>query len=625
MSNSIFHDSQSTLYRSPFGAAEVGSKILLSVIAPESASCFLRLWTDEAGESLCEMKRVNNRFEIEIDAPQNPTLLWYYFVVIVNGKKLFLGAPNDGMGGIGQLRNHEPMSWQITVFEYAQAPNWYKDSIVYQIFPDRFHRGSDWKMRRENSERDASRNGPRRIWHEDWNDRPFYTKNPRGEVTRWDFFGGTLEGIREKIPYLKSLGISSLYLNPIVKAASNHRYDTADYMSVDPALGDDSSFSLLCEDCEKNGISIILDGVFSHTGADSMYFDFFGNYGKTGAFSDPNSQYINWYKFHNYPHEYDSWWGVGDLPNVNELNPDFLNYIVTGDNSVCKHWLNMGAAGWRLDVADELPDSFIEQFKSATKSVKEDSLLLGEVWEDASNKKSYGESRRYLLGRELDSTMHYPFRSAVNDFLLGRIDSYHMKRILMSIAENYPPEALYSALNLIGSHDRARTITVLGEAPEHLSDHEKEYYVLSKEQYEKGKARLMMAALLQFITPGVPCVYYGDEAGLTGYEDPFNRGTYPWGNEDNELIEYYKKLTQIYNRYGVLRHGEFEYICYEHDLFACRRKTEDTSIIAVVNRSHDSRFINVRGLDLFTKTPIDQGVHVAPNSGCLILEANSEQ
>ncbi len=620
MSNTIFHDSQEIRFRSPFGAAETGSKIKLSICAPESANCFVRLWTDKDGETLVEMKRCCNAFSAEIDAPTDAGLLWYYFIITISGKKLFYGAPNDGLGGVGQLRNHEPNSWQITVFDYAPSPEWYKDSIVYQIFPDRFHRGSDWKKCREASSREDTRRGPRRLWHEDWNDRPFYTKNPRGEVTRWDFFGGTLEGIREKISYLKELGISSLYLNPIVKAASNHRYDTADYMEVDPALGDNESFKRLCKEAEENGIRIILDGVFSHTGADSKYFDFFGNYGKVGAFSDPKSTYIDWYKFSNYPHEYDSWWGVGDLPNVNELNPSFLDYIVTGENSVCKHWLNLGASGWRLDVADELPDSFIEQFKTETKKVRCDSLLLGEVWEDASNKKSYGESRRYLLGKELDSTMHYPFRTAVNDFLLNRIDSYQLKRILMSIAENYPPEALFSALNLIGSHDRARSITVLGEAPEHLSDHEKEYYELTPEQYEKGKNRLKIAAMLQFVTPGVPCVYYGDEAGLTGYEDPFNRGTYPWGNEDSELLEFYKKLANIYNRYSILRHGDFKYVCINHDIFACRRKTPETSIITVINRTGAEQTVQLKGLDLFTKTPINGDFILAPYGGCIVLE-----
>ena len=397
----LHHNSRDAQYRSPMGAQPVGSEIVLSLDAPRNAKCTLRLWTDE-GEKRLEMSCDGDKFSCKLPLGENAGLIWYYFIIEHDGRTCYLGAPEDGLGGEGCIYDHEPPSWQITVYEPSTAPKWYKDAIVYQIFPDRFNRGSDWQQRRELSRRDENRRGQRRIWHEDWNDTPFYTKNPKGEVTRWDFFGGTLKGIQEKLPYLKGLGIGAIYLNPIFKAASNHRYDTADYMEIDPLLGSEEDFAALCSAAHNVGIRIILDGVFSHTGADSRYFDYFGNYG-SGAYNDQSSPYYGWYRFKNWPNEYECWWGVGDLPNVDEENPHYKDFIV---NTVAKHWLGRGADGWRLDVADELPDSFIESFKSSIRHEKADSLLLGEVWEDASNKLSYGQMRKYLLGREL-WTFHF--------------------------------------------------------------------------------------------------------------------------------------------------------------------------------------------------------------------------
>ncbi len=312
--------------------------------------------------------------------------------------------------------------------------------------------------------------------------------------------GRNARGIEEKLPYLASLGVTVLYLNPIFEAASNHRYDTADYTRVDPLLGRKKDFESLCEAARKRGIRIVLDGVFNHTGADSVYFDKFGNYGTA-------EKYRSWFRFGDqYRHGYECWWDVPDLPNVEENDPSFREFLC-GEDGVVRRWLRRGASGWRLDVADELPDSLIRDIRAAMKEEKEDSLLLGEVWEDASNKVSYGALREYFLGSELDATMHYPFRTAVLDFLLGKIHAQAACDAFWTIQEHYPKENLYAALNLIGSHDRARVLTVLG-----------------------GDVNaLKMAMFLQFALPGVPSIYYGDEAGMTGGTDPYNRGSFPWG------------------------------------------------------------------------------------------------
>ncbi|MGI6027993.1 MAG: alpha-amylase family glycosyl hydrolase [Candidatus Heteroscillospira sp.] len=617
MTESVFHNSRDSRYRCPGGAQPVGGSVSLSIDAPELAKCTLRLWADDSGERRLPMAFDGGKFSAKLTLPDEAGLLWYFFIIELDGAVLYLGAPDDGLGGCGTIRGHEPPSWQITAYSPSAAPEWYKNALVYQIFPDRFRRGEDWRIRRETARRDESRKGPRRIWHEDWNDTPFYTKNGKGQVTRWDFFGGTLSGICEKLPYLKELGVGAVYLNPIFSAASNHRYDTADYMELDPLLGGGRAFENFCAEAHACGIRVILDGVFSHTGADSRYFDYYGSYGG-GAYSDPGSPYRSWYRFRRWPDDYESWWGVGDLPNVDEEDPSYKDFIVTGRDSVARTWLRRGADGWRLDVADELPDSFIASFKTAIREEKPDSLLLGEVWEDASNKRSYGVQRRYLLGSELDSTMHYPFREAVTDFLTGKTDAHLLRRRLEAIAENYPPEAQYAALNLMGSHDRARAITVLGGAPENPCDMEKADYRLDEEHYILGASRLMLSALLQYACPGVPCVYYGDEAGLEGYEDPYNRAPYPWGREDRALLNFYKKLGRLYASVQELKSGKFSYESPDADVFVCRRWSDGGAYAAVINRSRTEKQLELRGEDLLTGTLYTDRLRLPPLGGALL-------
>ena len=613
MTESFLHDSRDTAFRNPFGAQPTGTWITLALIAPADAQCSLRLWSEEDGSQLLPMLCENGRFSLRLQLPEHAGVLWYFFIIDQAGQRSYLGAPSDGLGGRGVLYDAEPPAWQITVYEHASVPQWYKNAIVYQIFPDRFFRGED-RLLQPAACTEQPRRGPRRIWHADWDDTPFYTKDLHGLVTRWDFFGGTLSGICQKLPELKTLGVGALYLNPIFRAASNHRYDTADYMQIDPLLGNEEIFRTLCRDAHALGIRIILDGVFSHTGADSRYFDLYGNYGG-GACSDPDSPYRSWYRFRHWPDDYECWWGVGDLPNVNEEEPGYKSFIL----GVIRHWLRLGADGWRLDVADELPDSFIADLRSAVRAEKADALLLGEVWEDASRKYSYGQPRRYLLGQELDCTMHYPFLDAVSAFLLGSIDSAALARRLDSIAENYPPEAQYAALNLIGSHDRPRAITVLSGAQAPPNDAECAQFTLSPEQYSLGVSRLKLAALLQFACPGVPCIYYGDEAGLQGWADPYNRAPYPWGRENRELMDYYRRLGAVYHSHPVLKDGSFQYENPDTDVFICRRWDQVQSCVAVVNRSFLEKQLPLCGIDLFTGAEIKNRLFLPPLGGALIM------
>lgn len=589
----LFHDSRQAKYRTPFGAQPTGTQVTLGldVLGLTEGAVFLRLWTNQ--ETLVPMVEQSPGFyTATITLPESPGLLWYYFCIQTSGDTVSYGHPSGSKTGIG-TQMEAPQSWQITVYKPQALPEWYQNSMVYQIFPDRFHRGENWQQCQENATPAQGCKGPNRLVVQNWNDTPFYCKDSQGRVIRWPFFGGNLRGIQEKLPYLKSLGVGSIYLNPIFKAASNHKYDTADYMEIDPSFGTEEDFVSLCSEAKRQGISIILDGVFSHTGDDSIYFNRYGNYPEPGACSQSPSPYDSWYRFGSeHPSGYECWWGVDNLPCVEENDPGYQEFIC-GENGVIRKWLGLGASGWRLDVADELPDGFIEKIRTAEKAEKEDALLLGEVWEDATNKVSYGDLRKYLLGSELDCTMHYPFRVGALDFLLGRCSSETFRDIMDTIRENYPPTALQGALNLISTHDTPRILTLLGEAPEHLSEAEREFYRLDDGQRQLAKYRLKLLFTLLFTVPGVPCVYYGDEAGMEGFADPYNRGPFPWGQEDGELQFGVRMLSGLRKEYPVLVTGETRYLSCGADVFGLMRYNGDASALIYVNRSFEHRTVTL--------------------------------
>jgi 4-alpha-glucanotransferase len=422
--------------------------------------------------------------------------------------------------------------------------------------------------------------------HLNWNDTPVYIKDEEGNVTYWDFFGGNLAGVLEKLPYLKELGVSIIYFNPIFESPSNHKYDTADYLKIDAAYGDEETFSILVQKAKSLGISIILDGVFSHTGSDSIYFNKYGNYPGLGAYQSSDSPYFKWYKFKQTCNIYECWWNVNTLPEVDEMNPSYRQFIYGSENSVIRKWMAKGVAGWRLDVADELPDEFIQELRQVLKENNPEAILIGEVWEDASRKESYGRLRQYFWGNELDATMNYPWREMFIHFLLGQGDSALLHARILSLSENYPKENFYAAMNLIGSHDRPRILTILGEAPleRNLSDSERRTYRFSTSARSLAVQRLKLLSLVQMTFPGVPCIYYGDEAGLEGYSDPYNRGTYPWGREDREIQDWYKKIIRLRAEYEVLQTGDFQSFYGPADVYGYKRRGKNEEITVLVNR-----------------------------------------
>jgi len=578
-------------YRNPFGAAQLGGtvKLAIDVWDDEPAHADLSIWFNGTGETIIPMHAASDGRTVRFSAEFTPPctgVFWYSFnIVASDGVVWRYGAREAHAVGEGAFHYGDPPGFQITVYESrAIQPTWYRDGIVYQIFPDRFARGKDWRERAKTL--DVPREGPTRRLVEDWNTPVTYERAEDGSIAAWDFYGGTLEGIREKLDYLASLGVTALYLNPIFEAASNHRYDTADYLRIDPLLGDEESFQALCDDASARGISLILDGVFNHTGRDSRYFNALGTYPDVGAAQDPASPYRSWFKLEE-DGSYSSWWGVKDLPDVNEDDPSFRVFI-NGEDGVVRRWLRAGARGWRLDVADELPDSFIAELKAAAVAERADALVIGEVWEDATHKWAYGELRTYFDGFELDGVMNYPLRSGILDYLTGKVTAASLADVLEQLIENYPPEALANCLNSLGTHDRERLFTVLGDAPaqDELSDEERAAYELDDDQKGLARARLWLAALLQMTLPGVPCIYYGDELGVQGYRDPYNRAPMPWDDGDPYCPTIYRNAIGLRKALPVLVHGTCEPFSPHDDVLGFwRRGNEGEAVCVLVNAS----------------------------------------
>ena len=564
-----FFDPRDTRYKSPFGAAEAGSRVRFALRDDTYYGCELLVQREFAGmEDVCALPPAEGGFAGEYTVSGEGELCWYAFrLTDGDGRQIWLGK--NGL----QDAPEKLARWQLTVYESSPTPAWFGEGITYQIFPDRFRRVAM---------PDVSRMVGRRWLHGDWHEQPVYLPDERGEITNRDFFGGSLAGITEKLDYLRSLSVTTLYLNPIFEAASNHRYDTADYRSIDPLLGSEDDFRTLCREAHKRGMRVLLDGVFNHTGSNSRYFNAESFYPEPGAAQSQNSPYYGWYSFHPWPSQYDAWWGVRTLPAVNEERPDYREFIFGGEDSVVRHWLRCGADGWRLDVADELPGDFIEGIRTAIDAEKPGAYLLGEVWEDGSNKVAYSRRRRYLLGRETHGLMNYPFRTALLDWLGGG-DAAAFLDSMEAIRENYPPAAFYGAMNFLGTHDTPRILTLLGAEKTPETKQARADYRLSPAELDRGVRKLRLAAMLLYTFPGSPTVYYGDEAGMQGFEDPLNRGTFPWGQEDAGLTAFFRILGQLRTARESLRRGTLGYIYAHGGGLVIRRDTESERTVTALN------------------------------------------
>ena len=554
--------------KAPYGAAPSGTRVRFTLRPPCSAGFsrgFLTARWEFDGDRVTELALpwtgrdgAVDRFSGELDTAGYVGLVWYTLRL-------------EGIDG----RTWQSPEFQLTVYDAEErVPGWFGEGVTYQIFPDRF--------RRLTVPDPAGMVGGRWV-HQGWEEEPEYHPDHNGEVRNRDFFGGSLAGIVEKLPYLKGLGVDTLYLCPIFEAAENHRYGAADYEKIDPMLGTGEDFAALCGGAHALGMRVMLDGVFNHTGFVSKYFNGDGFYPGPGAFQSKDSPYYDWFTFQDWPQKYTSWWGIYSLPTTRKESGAWLEYI-TGENGIIRSWLRAGADGWRLDVADELPDFVVAAIHAAARAEKPDAVVIGEVWEDGSNKIAYSVRRRHLLGGHCDGLMNYPLRSALLDYLLGS-DARNFRAGMEALRQNYPGWAFSSAMNALGTHDTPRVLTLLGVGSD-KKDQSRDWragYRMTQAERERGLARLKLGALVLYAFPGSPTLYYGDEAGLEGFEDPFNRRTFPWGREDAGLTAWFTALGRARKELEPLRRGELEWLRCEGRVLSFARRLGEETVVAAVN------------------------------------------
>ncbi len=604
LSPQIVHDTASPLCRLPIGSAKTGQTVTLAFtdISGAVEDAELILWGDDFERSY-EMALRDGRWFASINTPATPAALWYCFRLSLPGGEYWLCAGERGR--FAQLMSSRGEGFRLTVYDAEfKTPDWLHRGVMYQIFPDRFAR----------DETDTARLGVEQhrtqgrtvVYHESWNEPVEWQPNTaEGFYFPLDFYGGTLRGIENRLGYLKHLGVTAIYLNPIFEACSNHRYDTADYLRVDPILGTNEDFQSLTARAKEHGIRIMLDGVFSHIGADSIYFNKFSNYPGKGAYNaGESSPYYDWFDFREFPDKYRCWWDFPDLPEVKEDNPRWQSFVVSGDDSVVKTWLKLGASGWRLDVADELPDDVLALIRKASKQAHPDAAVLGEVWEDPVVKSSYGKRRKYALGESLDSVMNYPLRTALINFFTLRTDSRALADFLLDQRLNYPAPMYWALMNLVSSHDSDRIRTALATRLDarSMTREQQSSFIVSDAQDARGAIMHRLCAALQFALPGIPSVYYGDETGMNGMLDPFDRAPFNLGARP--LIDWYVALGAARGSCDALNVGAIAVSAPDPDVICILRlvtggtdqfgtAADDGAILAVVNRSSAEKHVVV--------------------------------
>jgi glycosidase len=616
----LFHDTFDVRYRSPGGAVATGTsvRLRLRVTGAKPQSVTLRVDRgDPAAEtqtrSFLPLRRVGGFWSVTLRTPAQAAILSYVFRVRVGNRFLWygddFGAADDDLrqGGTGFQSSLDAQGFQLTVYNGGfTTPSWLQGAVVYSIFPDRFRNGSP----ANDYCRGGSSSGcptfygsiPAQV-HQTWNE-PIENPQRTGVFNR-DFFGGDLAGIEEKLGYLKSLGVDAIWMTPIFMARSNHRYDTEDYLHVDPALGGDAAFASLAAAAKTAGIRLVLDGVFNHASSDSLYFDRYHRYPSLGACESLASPWRNWFSFTASTTpcgsgDYTGWFSLDTLPVFDHGSGPVRDFFYIAPDSVVRHWSERGAGGWRLDAADQLNHAWWRDFRTVVKSYAPESAIVGEVWPDASD---------YLLGNEFDSVMNYRFRRAVDGFVrttawsdsTGQIPTRtptQLDRSLAAVREDYPPQASAAAFNLIDSHDTNRALFVFTEAGD--------------DGLTQARERLALAALLQFTYVGAPMIYYGDEAAINapgpgGTADPFNRAPYPWsdasgdpstyGPADTSMIAYYSKLSRIRHDLPALRTGSFERVLADNaaGVYAFARAGGGAKpVIVALNKSSSTRDVVLR-------------------------------
>ena len=642
------HDSRDTLYRTPSGASPAGTPVTLRFrtyhddvtsvgvrlysvnrsaqqvmpmsIAASDVSCYDASMTDKT----CDFWQL----ALAPGVTTSPDNLWYRFIIADGTSIAYYGDDTPALdGGLGKpTKDAVDQSWALMIYDPAfKAPSWVRNAVIYQIFPDRFNNGD---TRNDPKTGDVRYDDP--VLALPWGTLPegycrnyadantscpwrFDTNPPASSPTKEsprgrDYFGGDLRGVRQKLSYLASLGVTAIYFNPIFAAKSNHRYDTANYLQIDPALGNLDEFKQLVDDAKDHGIRIILDGVFNHMSSDSPNFDRYHHYPQDGACESASSPFRNWFTFRAPAGSetatcaptapggtdtfYNGWFGFDSIPVLNKTNPDVQSYFVTSPGSVTRYWLKAGASAWRMDVMSDpsFPTGYWETFRTVVKQTKPDALIIGELWQKDST------LLRFLRGDRADTTMDYRMRDAVIGLLApgafdpkGFADSGRVLKPsefasrMQSIREDYPDAAYYALMNLLDSHDTARLLWTLTPGTDTRADKEQNTANVSA-----GKRRQQLASLIQFTMPGAPTVYYGDEVGLTGADDPDDRRTYPWNTPgvDNLLRQHYSALSEMRTEMHALTDGDVRFLVADdtNNTLAFARTTEREAAFVVLNR-----------------------------------------
>jgi len=570
----------SRIHKTPFGAVRTGEKV--KIVFPVTHSIWVgevkmllskEEWKQEVPLSFCGDDGNVTYFSCEFTLEEWGIYYYRFNVTEVSGEVHSVGGGDTGLAG------ENLPDWQLTVCasDYV-VPKTVEGGVIYHIFADRFAKAGETVQ-------------PRYGYLKDWNDKVTVV-DPDGSYRANDFFGGNFKGITSKLDYIASLGVTEIYLSPIFEASSNHRYDIGDYMKLDPLLGTEDDFRELIAEARRRGIGVILDGVFNHSGADSLYFNQLGHYDSVGAYQSRDSVYHDWYFFIEFPDEYHSWWGCKVVPTLNKSAAGYRK-LLFGEGGVIEKWTKFGIDGWRLDVVDELPSEFVDELRSTIKKVDPKVVMIGEVWEDASVKFSYGTLRPYLTKGQIDGVMNYPFKEAILTFCMyGGPRAFGVK--VMRIFENYPTDALNSSMTLIGTHDTVRVLNALsGVDVGYTSKGQRRDIVLNGDALSIAKKRVKMASVLQYVLPGVPSIYYGDEVGLQGYEDPMNRAPFPWGREDEDLLNHYRFLGEFRKKYREILLGGLD-TWEQGELLIVQRYKDGKSVFAVVNPTFEDRLVVFR-------------------------------
>ena len=560
----IYYNPLDPACKSVLGGVRQNESFTIRIFGKSDEPCIFVLQRDGCEAQSLHMQNISGGWELQLSFAE-PGLYFYWFRL--GGRRAALGEDRNAEF------SDSASAYQILVYrECFATPAWFKGGIMYQIFPDRFFKSGEILVEKGK-------------WlHRDWHETPEFRPNEKGKILNNDFFGGNFRGILKKLDYLQSLHVTVIYLNPIFRAFSNHRYDTGDYMQLDPMLGSEEDFAVLVSECGKRGIRLILDGVFNHTGDDSRYFNKYGTYDEIGAYQSKDSKYYSWYNFRHFPDKYDSWWGIDVLPAVNENCPSYIDFI-TGENGVLRRWMKYPLGGFRLDVADELPDEFVAKIRSAVKSANGDAVVIGEVWEDASNKIAYSTRRKYFQGEELDSVMNYPLKDAIINFVVSGNTSL-LRRTVGMLLDHYPKCVLDSLMNILGTHDTVRVLTALGG----VCAYNKE------EQRAVATERLKIAAILLYTFFGVPCIYYGDEIGMEGYSDPFCRKPFAWDLIDEDILSHYRWLGELRSRYTVFRDGDYRELYHDDNCIVFERRKGKEAVITVANLGNNKYTLRFNGV-----------------------------